>query len=407
MKPSSSYLPYARQPIDDDDIAAVAAVLRSDLLTTGPATEAFEEKLVDVTGADFAVSCSSGTAALHLAAMALDLGPGDSVIVPSITFLATANAVRYTGADVVFADVDADTGLMGPEHLEDALRQGGESLKAVFPVHLGGQSPDMPALAALAHKRGLAIVEDASHAIGAKYSRPRGGVTPVGACADGDMAAFSFHPVKTIAMGEGGAITTNTAALADRLRLLRNHGMTRDADAFVHHDMAFDGNGDVNPWYYEMPEPGYNYRVSDIHCALGLSQLSKLEKFVERRRALAKRYDELLTPFSPELRPVTRMPGGHPAWHLYQVLIDFEKASISRGELMRALGDNGIGSQVHYIPVHHQPYYRQKYGELSLPGADAFYQRCLALPLFPSMGDKEVERVVESLRRIIQDPVRS
>ena len=332
--------------------------------------------------------------------MALDLGPGDRVIVPSITFLATANAVRYTGAEVVFADVDTDTGLIGPEHLEEALRRGGGSVKAVFPVHLGGQSPDMPALVALAREQGLAIVEDASHAIGAGYSQPNGDTSSVGACADSDMATFSFHPVKTIAMGEGGAITTNNAALADRLRLLRNHGMTRDADAFVHHGMAFDSNGAAaNPWYYEMHTPGFNYRASDIHCALGLSQLGKLEKFVERRRALVDRHDDLLAPVAPTLRPVTRMPGGRPAWHLYQVLIDFDGAGLSRAELMRSLHEQGIGTQVHYIPVHSQPYYRERYGELDLSGAQAYYERCLSLPLFVGMTDADVAHVADVLKR--------
>ena len=355
-----------------------------------------------MTGAGFAVSCSSGTAALHLAALALGLGEGDKVIVPTITFLATANAVRYTGAEVVFADVDGDTGLMGPGHLEEALRRGGDSIKAVFPVHLGGQSPDMPALAALARKHGLAIVEDASHAIGAGYSQPNGDTSCVGACDDSDIAVFSFHPVKTIAMGEGGALTTADKALADWLRLLRNHGMTRDAGAFVQHDMAFDGNGDANPWYYEMYAPGFNYRASDIHCALGLSQLGKLDKFVERRRALAAHYDELLAPFSPMLRPMTRMPGGHPAWHLYQVLIDFDGSALSRADVMRGLLKQGIGTQVHYIPVHRQPYYRQRYGQHTLSGADNFYERCLSLPLFPGMADEDVSRVVDSLSRVLK-----
>lgn len=401
MKRSLAILPYARQTIDDDDVAAVAAVLRSDFLTTGPATEAFEAKLAEVTGAPFAVSCSSGTAALHLAALAIGLKPGDRVVVPAITFLATANAARHAGAEVIFADVAADSGLMEADHLAQAIEKGGDAVKAVFPVHLGGQCPDMPALAAVARKHGLAIVEDACHAIGAEYSRPDGSACAVGACADGDMAVFSFHPVKTIAMGEGGAITTNDAALAARVRVLRNHGMTQDADAFVHRDMAFDGDGGVNPWYYEMHEPGFNYRASDIHCALGLSQLSKLEKFVELRRALVERYNERLAPLAPRVRPVTRMPGGRPAWHLYQVLIDFEKIGISRADLMRALRKAGIGTQVHYIPLHRQPYYRHRYGELRLPGADAFYARGLTLPLFPAMTDRDVDAVVESLCRVL------
>lgn len=396
MTGDTSLLPYARQLIDDDDVAAVTDVLRSDFLTTGPAIRAFEKKLCDVTGAPFAVSCSSGTAALHLAALALDLEPGDKVVVPSITFLATANAVRYVGAEVVFADVDPLSGLMGPEHLEHALEQGIENIKAVFPVHLGGQSPDMPAIAAIAKEHGFAIVEDACHAIGGTYSGPNGEAT-VGQCTDADMAAFSFHPIKTVVMGEGGAITANDAALAERLRLLRNHGMTHDPGEFVHRDMAFDDDGGANPWYYEMHEIGFNYRASDIHCALGLSQLGKLEKFADRRRALADHYDVLLAPLAPLVRPVTRMPSGNPAWHLYQVLIDFEDAGLSRADVMTGLRERGIGTQVHYIPVHHQPYYQQRYGEHPLPGADEFYRHCLSLPLFPAMSDTDVDRVVNAL----------
>lgn len=392
--------------IDDDDVAAVADVLRGDFLTTGPATRAFEEKLCDVTGAPYAVSCSSGTAALHLATLTLDLQPGDKVVVPAITFLATANAVRYVGAEVVFADVDADSGLMGPEHLTDALARVNGKAKAVFPVHLGGQSPDMAAIQEIADRNGLALVEDASHAIGGAYSSLGGEVT-VGACAHSDMATFSFHPVKTIAMGEGGAITTRDGALAERLRLLRNHGMTRNSGDFVHKDMAFGGedgddggNGEANPWYYEMQDLGFNFRPSDIHCALGLSQLGKLEKFVARRRALTDHYDALLAPLAPVVRPITRRPGGKPAWHLYQVLIDFDNAGRSRADVMKGLRERGIGTQVHYIPVHRQPYYRERYGEQTLPGAEGFYERCLSLPLFPAMLDTDVDRVVHALGKI-------
>ncbi|MDA1091640.1 MAG: UDP-4-amino-4,6-dideoxy-N-acetyl-beta-L-altrosamine transaminase [Proteobacteria bacterium] len=400
MTSNASLLPYARQLIDDDDIAAVADVLRSDFLTTGPATRAFEEKLCDVTGAPFAVACSSGTAALHLAALALDLQVGDKVIVPSITFLATANAARYVGAEVVFADVNAESGLMGPEQLSQAIEQSGDNIKAVFPVHLGGQSPDMAAIREIAENNSLAVVEDASHALGGAYAHS--GEATVGACAHSDMATFSFHPVKTVAMGEGGAITAWDAALAERLRLLMSHGMTRDADAFVHKDMAFDkGENDANPWYYEMHDIGFNYRASDIHCALGLSQLGKLEKFVNRRRALADHYDALLAPLAPLARPVTRMPGGKPAWHLYQVLINFEEAGQSRADVMKGLRDQGIGTQVHYIPVHHQPYYRRRYGEQTLPGAEDFYGCCLSLPLFPAMEETDVERVVTELTSVL------
>jgi UDP-4-amino-4,6-dideoxy-N-acetyl-beta-L-altrosamine transaminase len=400
LAPDKTFLPYARQQIDGDDIEAVNSVLRADYLTTGPATEAFEAELANITGAAHAISCSSGTAALHLAALALELGPGDKVIVPTITFLATANAARFVGAEVVFSDVDPATGLMTPENLERVLEREGKSLKAVFPVHLAGQIPDLPAISQIAREQKLAIVEDASHAIGAVYSRGNDDVS-AGSCSDSDMTIFSFHPVKTIVMGEGGAVTTNDSALADRAALLRNHGMSRNPDAFVQPDMAFDAAGDANPWYYEMAEIGYNYRVSDIHCALGLSQLGKLARFVDRRRELAACYDELLAPLAPLLKPISRQAGCRPAWHLYTVLIDFDNAGISRADLMRRLRAQDVGSQVHYIPVHRQPYYLDRYGDLELPGADAYYARTLSLPLFTGMTDADVERVVENLTSLL------
>ncbi len=395
---SETFLPYGRHGIDEDDIAAVAQVLRGDFLTTGPAVDGFEEKLAGITGVKFAVSCSSGTAALHLATLAMGLGPGDLAVVPSITFLATANAVRYVGADVVFCDVDPDTGLMRPQDLEHAIAEHGGAIKAVLPVHLAGQSPDMKGIAAIARRHGITIIEDACHALGATYGAT-GGDGPVGGCRDSDMAMFSFHPVKTIAMGEGGAVTTNDPVLAARLGDLRSHGMTRDAARFTNSDMAFDETGEPNPWYYEMPEIGFNYRASDIHCALGLSQLGKLDRFVARRRRLAARYDELLTPLAPRIKPLGRMPGCRPAWHLYVALIDFAAAGIDRGALMRRLKDQGIGTQVHYIPVHTQPYYRDLYGKIDLPGAEKYYARCLSLPLFPGMADDDPDRVVAALVR--------
>ncbi len=381
------FLPYGRHRVDEDDIEAVARVLRGDFLTTGPAVEAFEGRLAEITGADFAVSCSSGTAALHLATMAMGLGPGDKAVVPTITFLATANAVRYVGADVVFCDVDADSGLMRPRDLERAIAEHGAAIKAVLPVHLAGQSPDLAGIAEIARRHGVTVIEDASHALGAAYPG-RGGEVAVGSCRDGEMAAFSFHPVKTVAMGEGGAVTTNDPALAARMGKLRSHGMVRD--------------GAADPWIYEMPEIGFNYRASDIHCALGLSQLGKLDGFVERRRRLAARYDQLLAPLNPVVRPLAHMPGCRPAWHLYVALFDFNGAGIGRAELMGRLKKQGIGSQVHYIPVHRQPYYRDLYGKTELPGARAYYARCLSLPLFPAMADDDPERVVAAIESALK-----
>ena len=393
-------LAYGRQSIDDDDIAAVAEVLRGDFLTTGPTVGKFEQAFARAVDAPFAIACSSGTAALHLAALALDIGSGDSVVVPSMTFLATANAVRLAGAEVVFADVDPDTGLLSPETLQAALQRGGGKAKAVFPVHLNGQTAPMPEIASIARANGLKIVEDACHALGTSY-RDRATTAKVGAAAHSDLACFSFHPVKTIAMGEGGAVTGRDPALAARLARLRNHGMERRPQAFEYPERACDAGGAPNTWYYEMPEVGLNYRASDIHCALGLSQLGKLDTFAARRRALAARYDELLRGLAPVLRPVRRMPDCDPVFHLYAVLIDFKAVGRSRAQIMKALRARDIGTQVHYVPVHGQPYYRKRYGAIELPGAEAYYERCLSLPLYPGMDLVDADRVVEVLKTVL------
>lgn len=383
------FIPYGRQCIDDDDIAAVVDTLKSDWLTTGPAVEAFEAELAKRVGAKYAVSCSSGTAALHLAALALGLGEGDRVAVPTMTFLATANAARYVGAEVAFTDVDPETGLMGADHLLDALARH-DDIKAVFPVHLNGPSVDMAAVSEIARERGLYIVEDGCHALG----------TPgVGACAHSDMTVFSFHPVKTVAMGEGGAITTNDEKLYQRLKQFRSHGMVHDVESLTEHDQALDGAGAVNPWYYEMHEIGFNYRASDINCALGLSQLRKLDQFVERRQVLLVRYRELLTPLAPMVLPPVDADA---AWHLCAVRIDFAAAGISRAKMMNELKKMGIGTQVHYLPVSRQPYYRARYDELYLPGADAYYDQALSLPLFVDMADEDVDRVVNAMGAILK-----
>lgn len=395
------FLPYGRQQIDADDIAAVTAVLNGSFLTTGPAVDEFETAFAKAVSARYAISCSSATAGLHLAMMAMGVGPGDKVAVPSMTFLATANAVRYVGADVVFTDVDPDNGLMRPQDLAAVLDgpEGG-AIKAVSPVHLAGQAVDMRRIAEIAGRSGLAVVEDASHAVGTSYDDGEGGAVKVGSCRHGDVAVFSFHPVKTLAMGEGGAITTNDPALADRLKNLRNHGMTSDAEKMTNAALAFGGDGAVNPWYYEMAEPGYNYRASDLHCALGLSQLRKLDRFIGRRRHLVKLYDDRLSVLAPTVRPIARVGGCMPGWHIYPVLIDFETLGKSRAEVMNGLRQMGIGTQVHYIPVHRQPYYQALYGPIDLPGADSYYARTLTLPLFPAMKDEDVERVVRAVLNV-------
>ncbi|MEA1674347.1 UDP-4-amino-4,6-dideoxy-N-acetyl-beta-L-altrosamine transaminase [Nitrospirillum sp. BR 11163] len=409
---SAPYLPYGRQAIDEDDIAAVTAVLRGDWLTQGPTVTRFERAFAETVGARHAIACANGTAALHLACMALNLGPGDAVVVPSVTFLATANAARYCGAEVAFADVDPETGLMGRAAAEAAIARAeaaGWRVRALAPVHFAGQAADMDALADLAEARGLAIIEDACHAVGSRRAgraRVNGGgangdgdTVAIGACDRSAMACFSFHPVKTIAAGEGGMITTNDDALARSLRRDVSHGMVRDAAAFQDKEAAFGAAGGANPWYYEMPAPGYNYRLTDIHAALGLSQLGKLDRFARRRAEMVARYDERLAGLAPLVRHAGRS-GGAPAWHLYVVLIDFATLGKDRAAVMAELRVQGVGSQVHYIPVHHQPYYRARYGRLDLPGADGWYGACLSLPLFPAMTDGDVDRVVAALERV-------
>lgn len=380
-------LPYGRQTIEDDDIAAVVEALKADFLTTGPRVEAFERAFAETVGARHAVACSNGTAALHLAMLALDVQPGEVVIAPSITFLATANCARYVGADVVFADVDPDSGLMTPQTLADAIERVGERrLRAVLPVHLRGDACDLPALAALARGAGAVLVEDAPHALGttAKF----GNVTQtIGDVRHSAMATFSFHPVKTIATGEGGMVTTNDDRLEGRLRSLRSHGMVRPPDA--------------DPWWYEMPEPGFNYRLPDILCALGQSQLAKLPRFAARRRTLASAYEAALAPLAPVVRIAARPAWSDPVLHLMCVLIDFPAVGRTRRQVVDDLRARGVGTQVHYIPVHRQPYYRGLYGDLSLPGAEAWYARCLSLPLYPGMADGDVEEVADALRDVL------
>lgn len=395
------FIPYGRQWVGSDDIDAVVNVLQSDHLTTGPAVETFETALQGLVKSRFATVCSSGTAALHLAILALDIKPGDVAIVPSMTFAATANAVRYAGGDVIFADVDPRDGLMHAEHFEAALKRAqGHRVRAALPVFLAGQGADVAELQDLATRHGIAVIEDASHAIGSRYS-DGGSEWRVGECGHSLATVFSFHPVKTIAMGEGGAITTNDPDFAERVARLRVHGIERREDHFVNKAAAHDPAGALNPWYYELLELGYNYRATDIQCALGLSQLRKIEKFVSRRAELVKRYDDLLMATLPHANPVARTARWMPAWHLYPVLIDFAAIGKSRASIMHSLRERLIGTQVHYIPLHRQPYYRGLYGDTSLPGAERYYAQTLSLPLFPQMSDDDQDRVIDALTAVL------
>jgi UDP-4-amino-4,6-dideoxy-N-acetyl-beta-L-altrosamine transaminase len=392
---------YGRHEIDDDDIGAVVEVLRGDWLTTGPAVAEFEEAFAERVGARYAIACSNGTAALHLASLALGLGPEDEVIVPSMTFAATANAALYVDAKVILADVDPATGLLTEKTLKEAINRCTPGrFKAVFPVHLNGQAVDIEAISEIAKSHGARVVEDACHALGSIYESHIGQIE-IGACAHSDIAVFSFHPVKTITTGEGGMLTTNDDTIAEKLYSLRSHGIVRQAEKFQNIGLALDSTGAVNPWYQEMQSLGYNYRISDILCALGRSQLRKLDSFIEQRRQLAKTYDQLLEDSFPWVRPVSDQSNQIPALHLYAVQIDFETAGLERGALMRILSQKGISSQVHYVPVHFQPYYRAKYGTVSLPGAEAYYKGALSLPLHPGMDDSDVEFVVSNLKNAL------
>lgn len=398
------FIPYGRQSIDESDIAAVSAVLHSNALTTGPLAGEFERALAELTGAPEAVVVASGTAALYLATRVLGIGSGDAVIVPSMTFVATASAPHLTGAEIVFADVEPDTGLITVDTLVAAIadaRGRGLEPRAVFPVHLNGQSPNLPAIAAAARDNGLKVVEDACHAL-ATINSFGGKSCAVGDGAYSDLTAFSFHPVKAIAMGEGGALTTRNAQTATMALQMRSHGIIREPASFEFRDEALDSAGEPRPWYHEVHEPGFNLRASDIHCALGLSQMARISDFVARRRAIARRYDAAFDSFADLLRPVRRVMWSDPAWHLYVLQIAFDRIGIERAEVMRALRERGIGTQVHYIPVHRQPYYRKRYGAVDLPGADAYYRQALSIPLYPDLADEDAERVIDGILSVLR-----
>jgi UDP-4-amino-4,6-dideoxy-N-acetyl-beta-L-altrosamine transaminase len=365
------FLPYGRQIIDDDDIAAVAAVLRSNWLTTGPAVEHFEQAVCSFTGASHGVAVSNGTAALHAAIYALGIGPGDEVIVPPMTFAATANCVLYQGGAPVFADVDAGTLLLDPAAAEAAVTP---RTKAIIGVDYAGQPCDWDALRAVADRHHLALVADACHALGGAYKGRK-----VGTLAD--ITVFSFHPVKHITTGEGGMCVTNDAALAGKMRRFRNHGITTTAGQ----------REKSGGWFYEMTDLGYNYRITDIQCALGASQLKKLPGWIARRNELAQAYDAAFAGRS--IRPLKRRMDCIHAYHLYVV------RTPDRDAAFKQLRENGIGANVHYIPVHLHPYYRERLGtrEGLCPVAEAAYREILTLPLWPGMNFNSLTRVQQTL----------
>lgn len=393
------FLPYGRQHIDGDDINAVAAVLRGEWLTTGPLVDQFEAEFSARVGARHAVACSNGTTALHLAALGANLSSGQVAIVPAVTFQATASAVLQTGAEVVFADVDATTALLTPTHIEDAINRAGKAfpgyrVTAVLPVHMAGRRADMTSLGEVASRHGLAVIEDAAHALGTVS--PNG---KVGDCKHSIATTFSFHPVKTITTGEGGAVTTNDDQLAARMKRLRNHGIVREPEKFIDRDAGFDADG-VNPWYYEVTEAGFNYRMTDIQCALGLSQLQRLDSFVAHRNTIIEHYFNTFSGVDG-IEFFRDDVGSTTSWHLAVARIDFERFGLSRGRVMRNLAEHQIGSQVHYMPLYRHPLYRKRYGEQWRPGAEAYYARALSLPLHTRMTIDDADRVCTTLKKVL------
>jgi UDP-4-amino-4,6-dideoxy-N-acetyl-beta-L-altrosamine transaminase len=379
-------IPYSRQHIIDADVDAVARVLRSDWLTQGPLVPRFERALADRCGASHAFALSSATAALHIACLALDLGPGDVLWTTPNTFVATANCARYCGADVDFVDIDPRTYNMCVDALDEKLRsaQVRNCLpKVVAPVDFAGQSCDMRRIRTLADRYGFRILEDASHAVGGAYEG-----RPVGDCRYADIAVFSFHPVKIITTGEGGMALTNDDTLAASMARLRTHGITRDPAL-----MTGESDG---PWYYQQIALGFNYRMTDIQAALGLSQVDRLDDFVARRRTLAEQYDKLLSGLP--IRTPWQESETASAWHLYVVRISLDLVAKTRRRIFDAMRAAGIGVNVHYIPVHLQPYYRQLgFGPGMFPEAEKYYEEAITLPLFPMMTKAEQDTVVAAL----------
>ncbi|WP_038035697.1 UDP-4-amino-4,6-dideoxy-N-acetyl-beta-L-altrosamine transaminase [Thermopetrobacter sp. TC1] len=383
-------LPYGRQEVTEEDIAAVVRVLKSDFLTQGPEVPHFEKAVAERCGARHAVATNSGTAALHVACLALGLGPGDILWTTPITFVASANCGLYCGAEVDFVDIDPVTRNISPDAFAEKLQtaeKAGRLPKVLVVVHFAGRSAEMREIAALAKAHGIRIIEDAAHALGGAYEG-----RPIGCCAWSDITTFSFHPVKIITSAEGGMALTNDAELAERMRLYRTHGITRDAAKLMHDDA---------PWYYEQQALGMNYRMPDVLAALGRSQLGRLTRYVDARARLAARYDQALADLPLRL-PLKDDATHRSAWHLYVVELDDAQGAPSRRSVFEKMRASGIGVQVHYIPVHLQPHYRRLgFGPGLFPAAESYYERAMSLPLFPTMTDADQDQVIDALRGIL------
>ena len=387
----TSMIPYGRQNISEADIQAVVDVLCSDYLTQGPAVPSFEKSIADYCSTQHAVAVNSATSALHIACLALDVGPGDIAWTTPITFVASANCALYCGAQIDFVDIDPRTYNMSVERLAEKLalaEKNGNLPKVVISVHLCGQPCDMAGIHALSQRYDFKIIEDASHAIGGKY---RG--EPIGNCRYSDITIFSFHPVKIITTGEGGMAMTNDAQLAKRMQLLRSHGITRDVNEMTH---APDG-----PWYYQQIDLGYNYRMTDLQAALGLSQMSRLDEFVAKRHAIAKRYDRLLADL-PVITP-WQHPDSNSGLHLYVIRLKLAEIGKTHRQVFEALRAAGIGVNLHYIPVHRQPYYeRLGFNAGYCPEAERYYAEAISLPMYPGLTEAQQDKVIEKLCRVTE-----
>ncbi|RUS43111.1 UDP-4-amino-4,6-dideoxy-N-acetyl-beta-L-altrosamine transaminase [Cohnella sp. AR92] len=374
-------LPYGKQAIDEDDIQAVVDVLRSDYITQGPAIDSFERRVADYVGARYAIAFCNGTAALHAACYAAGVGQGDEVITTPITFLASSNCALYMGARPVFVDIKLDTYNIDPDRLAHAITS---RTKAIIPVDFTGQPVEIDRIAELARERGLVVIQDAAHSLGSSYCHRK-----VGALAD--MTMFSFHPVKHVTSGEGGVIVTDNEHYYKRLQLFRSHGMTRDTTLMQKND---------GPWYYEMIDLGYNFRMTDMQAALGASQMKKLDGFVRRRREIAARYSEAFSDVEGLIVPYQH-PNAQSSWHLYILRWDEKYFNDGRNRAFQALRDRLIGVHVHYIPIYKQPYYRSLgYSYVDCPNAEEYYQTALTLPLFPSMTDQDVRDVINNVKEV-------
>lgn len=379
-----TYLPYGQQWIEDDDIEEVVKVLKSDYLTTGPKIKEFEEKFGKYVGVKYAVAISNGTAALHGASFAAGIKEGDEVITTPITFAASANCIIYQGGKPIFADIDSSTYNIDPKDIEKKISS---KTKAIVPVDFTGQPVNIDEINAIAKKYNLIVIEDGAHSLGAEYKGKKTGSLV-------DMTTFSFHPVKHITTGEGGVITTNNKELYEKLKLFRTHGITRDKKILY--------NKNEGSWYYEQLELGYNYRITDIQCALGISQLNKIDKFLRRRREIAEKYNEYLKDIDGIVLPYQE-EYIKSSWHLYVIQLELEKFKVGRREIFEALKAENIGVNVHYIPVYYHPYYQKLgYKKGLCPNAEKLYERIITIPLYPKMTDKDVKDVVEALDRVLK-----